>query len=469
MSDTQALFAALRETADADTAAAIEKLVRSGADRDLARINVLAFAAAHGLDEERTIAAFLHAAQLGIFELSWDVLCPTCRGVLDVTTTLKDVHKELYDCALCSRSFEVSLDEMVEVVFTVSPRVRKIAAHDPNTLPFWNYYRQVYWSSAVDLPDAALENLIANFTLDARVLGPGEQASVSIQVPEGWVIVFDPVSHYGHYMKVAPERTSDVQELALVFDGARAPTATTPMKSGPVKLTLSNRTGTRALPVVWIENKAFDELVGKRRPNLTAKRIFTNQTFRDLYRTDTLALDQGLKIVSLTFLFTDLKGSTELYARVGDLVAYELVRGHFHLLTEIVAAEGGSVVKTIGDAVMATFPTPDRALAAALRMREAIRDVGTETRQEDMLLKIGIHEGPCLAVMLNDRLDYFGQTVNIAARIQGLASSRAIFASKPVVEHPQSSALLNRAGIAPSPQQAELKGVAGEVAVYEIP
>jgi class 3 adenylate cyclase len=311
--------------------------------------------------------------------------------------------------------------------------------------------------------------LIAEFTLDARVLGPGEQASVLVQVPEGWVIVFDPVSHFGHYMKVAAEHTDDVQKLALAFEGAGAPTETTALKSGPLQLTMTNRTGTRALPVVWIENRTFDELVGKRRPNLTAKRIFTNQTFRDLYRTDTLSVDQGLKIVSLTFLFTDLKGSTELYARVGDLVAYELVRKHFHLLNAIVAAEGGAVVKTIGDAVMATFSTPDRALAAALRMREAIGDVGNDMRQEDLLLKIGIHTGPCLAVMLNDRLDYFGQTVNIAARIQGLAVSDAIFASKPVIDYPQSSALLQNAGITPHPQSAALRGVAGEVPVYEIP
>jgi class 3 adenylate cyclase len=469
VSDTRPLFAALRETADADAAAAIEHVVASGADRDLARINVLAFAAARGLDEERTIAAFLHAAQLGIFELSWDVLCPTCRGVLDVTTTLKDVHKEPYECALCSRSFEVSLDEMVEIVFTVSPRVRRIAAHDPDTLPFWDYYRRVFWSSAVDLSDEGLQQLIAQFTLDARALGPGEEASVRIEVPEGWVILFDPVSHFGHYMKVASEPAPGVQRLALAFTGMRAPTETTPLLSGPLQLTIANRTDMRVLPVVWIENRNFDELVGKRRPNLTAKRIFTNQTFRDLYRTDTLAVDQSLKIVSLTFLFTDLKGSTELYARVGDLVAYELVRKHFHLLNEIVAAEGGAVVKTIGDAVMATFPTPERALAAALRMRGAIGDVGQETRQEDLLLKIGIHEGPCLAVMLNDRLDYFGQTVNIAARVQGLAVSHAIFATKPVVEHPQSAALLKAAGIVPRPQSAVLKGVAGEVAVYEIP
>src|ERR1700758_3859527 len=468
MSETQALFAALRETADASTAEAIERLVKSGADRDLVRINALAFAAARGLDEEHTIAAFLRAAQLGIFELSWDVLCPTCGGVLDITRSLKDVHKEPYECALCSRSFELSLDEMVEVVFTVSPRVRKIAAHDPHTLAFWDYYRQIFWSSAVDLSDEELEKLIAEFKLDARVLGPSEQASILVQVPEGWVIVF-PVSHFGHYMKVAAEHTGDVQKLALAFEAAGTPTETTPLKSGPLQLTMTNRTGTRALPVVWIENRNFDELVGKRRPNLTAKRIFTNQTFRDLYRTDTLAVDQGLKIVSLTFLFTDLKGSTELYARVGDLVAYELVRKHFHLLNAIVAAEGGAVVKTIGDAVMATFSTPDRALAAALRMREAIARINRDRGNEDLLLKIGIHEGPCLAVILNDSQDYFGQTVNLAARVQGLASSRSIFVTKSVVDDKNAIKILESSGLQPMMQRAALRGITDETTVFEIP
>ena len=104
-------------------------------------------------------------------------------------------------------------------------------------------------------------------------------------------------------------------------------------------------------------------------------------------------------------------------------------------------------MKTIGDAVMATFPTPDHALAAALRMRDAMRGLNRERQREDLLLKIGIHEGPCLAVTLNERQDYFGQTVNIAARVQGLATSRSIFATAPVVGHP-------RRGRAPRGQRA---------------
>src|SRR4029077_16452564 len=102
-------------------------------------------------------------------------------------------------------------------------------------------------------------------------------------------------------------------------------------------------------------------------------------------------------------------------------------------------AESGAVVKTIGDAVMATFATPDRALAAALRIRDAMRDLNDKRQNMDLLLKIGLHEGPCLAVSLNDRQDYFGQTVNIAARVQNLAESRSIFATAPVVDYPQAA------------------------------
>src|SRR6202041_2898045 len=209
--------------------------------------------------------------------------------------------------------------------------------------------------------------------------------------------------------------------------------------------------------------------LGKRRPFLTAKRLLTNQVFRDLYGTDTLDAEQRLKITSLTFLFTDLKGSTQLYERVGDLAAFDLVRTHFHVLHEIVAAETGAVVKTIGDAVMATFHSPDHAVAAALRMRDAMHKLNDERDSEDLVLKIGIHEGPCLAVVLNDRQDYFGQTVNIAARVQGLAGECGSYATGPVVQHPKTTDLLSRSGVRLVPQHQMLRGIAGEMAVYAIP
>jgi class 3 adenylate cyclase len=458
----------VRQSADAEAVAAMEALIRNDTDRELCRVNVLDFAAKRGLDEERVIAAFLHAARVGLFELSWNVLCPGCGGVLDATATLRSIHKEAYECALCAAGYEPTLDEMVEVTFTVSPQVRRIAAHDPNTLPIWDYFRQIFWSSGIDLP-GNFDELIDEITIDAVELPPGERALISLQLPAEFVIVFEPVTHAAQFIDVKGEPTRERQTLLLTYNKVRAPTGTMVLRPGPLRLSIDNRTDVRVLPSVWIAGDPLHDLLGKRKPFLTAKRLLSNQTFRDIYRTDMLDVDQGLKITSLTFLFTDLKGSTGLYERVGDLVAYDLVRAHFRLLHEIVASEAGAVVKTIGDAVMATFSTPDRALAAALRMRDAMPDIKGASGAEELLLKIGIHEGPCLAVTLNDRLDYFGQTVNIAARVQGLAVSTSIFATGSVVEHPVSAKLLSTAGLTPEAQRAALRGIADEMTVYEIP
>lgn len=470
MNDTENRLAALRQSADADTVAAIERHVRQASDRDLSRINALDFSARYGLNEENTIAAFLHATRLGLFEMQWNILCPGCGGVLESNASLKTVHREAYNCALCAAGYEPTLDEMVEVSFTVSPRVRKIAAHDPDSLPIWEYARQIYWSSGIVLPEGeAFDELWKRMVLDSIELLPGEKAGLSVQLPAAFTIVFDPVTHTTHFIDVKGDPTTEIQELSVVFKKSDAPTETVQLRPGPLRLTLHNRTSTRVLPAVFIAGDAMHDMLGNRKEFLTAKRLLTNQTFRDIYRTNTLDVEQRLKITSLTFLFTDLKGSTEMYERVGDLVAYDLVNAHFQILNEVVAAEAGAVVKTIGDAVMATFPTPDRAVRAALRMRDAMRALNTANGGEDVLLKIGIHEGPCLAVTLNDRLDYFGQTVNIAARVQGLAMSRSIFATRPVVEHPGASRILGAAGLTPVPQRRSLRGVAEELTVYEIP
>ena len=466
--EAETLFAALRATASEAVVPAIETLVREAPDRALCRINVVTFAAERELDEEETIAAFLRAARLGIFELSWNVVCPGCGGVLGEGETLKTVGHEDYICALCASGYEPSLDQMVEVTFTVSRRVRRIAAHDPHELPFAEYFRQIFWASAMNVP-TDLGGLIDNITLDTLELPGHEKAQMSLQLPTEFLIVFEPVTHVAQFIEVKGEPTRERQNLSLVFTGLRSPTTTIEMRPGPLRLSLENRTGERILPGVWIAGTELHELLDLRRPFLSAKRLLTNQVFRDLYGTDTLDAEQRLKITSLSFLFTDLKGSTSLYERVGDLAAFDLVREHFRVLHEIVAAETGAIVKTIGDAVMATFPSPDRAVAAALRMREDMQRLNAERGGEDLVLKIGIHEGPCLAVVLNERQDFFGHTVNIAARVQGLANSQAIFATGAVIENPQTSNLLAKKGLVPVVEQRELRGLTDEYAVYEIP
>jgi class 3 adenylate cyclase len=470
MHDGDALFKALRQAADAQAVSALEALVDQGSDEDLARINALAFATARGLDEDQVIAALLHAAQLGLFEMSWNVLCPSCGGVLDANATLRSVRQEAYHCTFCAVKAEPNLDDSVEVCFGVSPRVGRIGAHDPDRLPFWDYHRQVFFGSGLDFPvGESFRTLAAAAVMEAVDLRAGERMILapSIGTAEGSVVVFDPVTHTALFVAFKGEATSDRQDLSLVFGTARSVENVT-LRPGPLRLTLDNRSSKRVLPGVFLAGPALETMLGGRRPYLTAKRLLCNQTFRDLYRTDTLSIDQRLKITSLAFLFTDLKGSTELYEQVGDLVAYDLVRAHFGVLNEIVASEGGAVVKTIGDAVMATFPRPQQAVAAALRMRDAMRAQQTSGREGAALtLKIGIHAGPCLAVNLNDRQDYFGQTVNIASRVQDLAAADSIFATDAIVSQPEAARLLATRHADAEPKLRSLRGIGDRVPVYE--
>ena len=469
MNDTQSQFAVLKQTADPAVVDAISQLIEKGDDRDLNRINALNFAERTGLDEEKVISGFLHASRLGLFDLNWNVLCPGCGGVLGAHNTLKSLRHEDYNCALCAQGYEATIDDRVEVAFTVSPRVRRIAAHDPNTLPIWEYNRQVFWSSGMDLDDESINRLIDEVSLEAIELPAGEKAVLSLQLPNEFAIVFEPVTHAAHFINVQGEPTRERQQLSMVFNKLQAPTGTTVMRPGPLRLALENQTDTRVLPAVWVANHTLHDLLGRRKPILTAKRMLSNQTFRDVFKADNLNTDQRLKITSLTFLFTDLKGSTALYERVGDLAAFDLVRAHFHALLEIIAAEKGAVVKTIGDAVMATFIRPEHALRAGLRMRSAMKELNQRRGTEDLIVKIGLHEGPCLAVMLNERQDYFGQTVNVAARVQSLSTNQEIHLTQPVIGAPEVAAIIEREAIKPIRKEAALRGIADKMVVYEIP
>ncbi len=467
MAEATALWDLLRQAAEPSVAEALKTAIETEPDRALNRINPLAFAAAHDLNEEATIGALVHAARLGIFDMSWSMLCPGCGGVIELGAALKSISRDHYYCSLCAADYEPTLDQLIEVTFTVNPRVRRIAAHDPDSLSHAEYMRQIFWSSGTDLPDD-VESAIDKITLDLMELAPGEKAAMSLTLPKGFVIAFDPVTHTSLFLDVSGEETHERRSLSIVFADAHAHNGTMALGPGPARITFENKSGRRTLPGLWVHGPEMDNLSNRRRPFLTATRLLSNQTFRDLYRSGTFDPEQRFKITSLTVLFTDLRGSTALYDRVGDLAAFDLVRSHFGELIAAVAAEGGAVVKTIGDAVMATFPTPDRALRSAMLMRKAMRRINEQRGSEDLALNIGLHEGPCLAVMLDDRQDYFGQTVNIASRVQDLAEPTAILATKPILESAEVARLVGDAGYRTTSRHLSLRGVSEAFQVYEI-
>src|SRR4030088_1618496 len=263
MSEAETLFVALRQLAGEDVVGTLERMVRDAPDHALNKINALDLAASEGLDEERVIAALLNAVGLGIFEMTWNVMCPSCAGVLSANKSLKTLDRAQYSCAFCAAGYETTLDNLVEVTFTVSPRLRKIAAHRPDQLSAAEYYRQIWWSSAIDLP-ADLEKLLGEVTLEIVDLPPGERAFLSLQLPKGTVIVFDPVTHTALFLDVGGEEASERQNLSVIFNKAQVPVDTVALRPGPLRLALENRTEGRVLPAVWLANQTLDDLLKRR-------------------------------------------------------------------------------------------------------------------------------------------------------------------------------------------------------------
>ena len=294
---------------------------------------------------------------------------------------------------------------------------------------------------------------------------------LSLQLPAQFIIVFEPVTHSAHFIDVQGEPTRERQQLSLIYNKAAcADRHHRPCGPGRCGCRSTTRPACGCLPSVFIAADALHHLLGKRKPFLTAKRMLSNQTFRDVFKADNLNIDQRLKITSLTFLFTDLKGSTALYERVGDLAAFDLVRAHFHALLEIIAVgegRGGEDHRRRRDGDLHQAGTcARRGLADARgdgRAQRRARHRGPRSSRSAST------KGPCLAVMLNERQDYFGQTVNIAARVQSLSTSQEIHITGPVIDAPAVATILEKEAIKPIQKQAALRGIADKMVVYEIP
>jgi class 3 adenylate cyclase len=173
----------------------------------------------------------------------------------------------------------------------------------------------------------------------------------------------------------------------------------------------------------------------------TAAEVTALQVFRDLFANEALRPGEQISVGTLTVLFTDLRGSTQLYREIGDAPAFGCVMNHFDVLREAISEEDGAMVKTIGDAVMAVFRRPAGALRAFLSAQQVLASPPEGKRP--LLLKVGIHTGPCIAVTLNGRLDYFGCTVNMAARLEGLSSGGDVVISSAVQSDPEVAEMIS--------------------------
>jgi class 3 adenylate cyclase len=360
----------------------------------------------------------------GLLQLRWDILCPRCRVAKSRSAGLDQLPRGAH-CSTCNIDYDRDFARNVEASFAPAPTIRPIAGGEyclfgPMSTPHIKVH--------VTVPAGATRAIEADLPpgpYRLRTLEPGPETEINWAGGGFPALLLDDQT-------IAAGPPSPAGRIDLVNRGARERT-----------FIVEDRT--------WVKDA------------LTADRVTSMQAFRDLFSDAALRPGDDVAIGRVALMFTDLKGSTGLYQRIGDARAFHLVREHFAFLAETVRAHDGAIVKTIGDAVMASFVKPADAVAAALTVQRRVVAFNQAHRGESgdgvtdgIVIKLGVHCGPCIAVTLNGRIDYFGGTVNMAARLQGLSRGGDVVLSPAVAADHEVAALI--APLAPGRESAQLKG-----------
>ncbi|MBI4664820.1 MAG: adenylate/guanylate cyclase domain-containing protein [Nitrospinae bacterium] len=445
----------------------MENMIRNATDEALFRINPILFAKEKGIEENESIDFFLHGAVEGLFQMNWHVLCPGCTSVLESFSSLKALDSHSH-CEVCNVDSEASLDDYIMISFTVSPQVREITCHHPDSLSPLDYLTLYRFSREGVIRDGRrwIDGAIPFMKFHAYIQN-GEEKKITRELTEGYLVISDFLNHTGAGIPVSGQPGGGSGSLGVKLNGSAITLSAGTLSSGETEFDFYNQSGRKGLiTLLNFPTRYAEDFTISFTPYLSGKRLLTTQSFHDLFHYDVVKGTEGLGVKDISIVFTDLKGSTSLYDRIGDLNAFSLVRQHFDILGKVVAGNHGAIVKTIGDAVMGSFMNPVDAMKAALEMREEVAKMNQSGNKTDIILKIGIHKGASIVVNLNERLDYFGQTVNIASRVQELAGGDEVYITSDVYEYPGVGALLTAMKVEPG--KATIKGLAEEMQVYRI-
>ncbi|MCA9605418.1 MAG: adenylate/guanylate cyclase domain-containing protein [Myxococcales bacterium] len=410
---------ALHAVVDPEVAKRIVTHLAERPDEEVQQMRPFELAGQWGLDRRAVLRGFLHATVAGLCDLRWQVNCPVCRVGASVVEGLSSVGESTH-CDACEIDFGTDFGQHVEAVFPSNPAIRSVTT-------------ALYCASS----PAFLPHVLAQLEV-----APGEAREEAMEVPLGSLHARALKRPGGAHLDV--ERPPAVLAVTVTENGVTC--AAEGEADGPTTLRLVNETDGAVSVLLERAGWSADAVLGSV--------VASFPDFLDLFATEAPASGADLQIGRLALLFSDLVGSTALYERVGDARAFAIVEEHFRLMGRAVDANQGAIVKTMGDAVMASFPSLAEAVAAA---RQMIEDHDAAHADDGLGVKIGVHAGPCLAVRANDRLDFFGTTVNMAARLQAKAEASEIVLTEEAWSYPEIAAVVGDFPVRRF--EADLKGI----------
>lgn len=410
---------------DAEVVERLTDFIKQADDFSLARIRPYALADDWGDSRRSVLETCLRATRLGLLDLQWDLLCPMCRGPQESGSSLKDINSQVH-CEGCRIDFTVNFDQFVELTFRPNALIRKLDVKD------------YCMGSPQRTPHVVAQQLLAaNTERELTVaLEPGNYRLRALELPGDQTVTVLAAGAGVSSIVISP---SGWPKEELTF-------------STKPRLLLRNETDAEHLLI--LERLAWSDQAA------TAAEVTALQIFRDLFSSEALRPGEQISVGTLTVLFTDLRNSTKLYREIGDATAFGRVMNHFDVLRKVIADADGALVKTIGDAVMAVFLRPVAALEAMLSAQEML--AAPPAGVEPLTLKAGVHTGPCIAVTLNDRLDYFGSTVNMAARLEGLSTGNDVIISRALYDDLEVRELMKSENLSATPFEMLLKGFEDE-------
>jgi len=452
-----------------DTADRFIKIIEGLTDWELFRINPIKFAQDHGFDKREILDIFIHSAKIGLFDFEWNMLCPLCGGIAHSFDTIADLKEDSFHCVICDKEVVTDLNDFIEVAFNIDPGVHTLAID-----PFKDYanYSRYFFSANYNTPEEFMKFFIERAFHSFHPIEPGQAVKIKFRGEKEQL-----------YRLVCPDNNSilriqlndKISDVPEIIDIDMLPENFSPdrvdIPAGDIILNIQNRLPVITGVTLYLTDTEYVADIFKRNPRvfspfITGKNLLNNQSFRDLFRIQALPKDLKLKVSNVTILFTDLKSSTELYEKIGDMSAYNLVQDHFDILMDSTRNHSGAIIKTIGDAVMASFTSPVESLLAALDMMNRIKKMNEFDRGHEVAIKVGLHTGTAIAVNANETLDYFGQTVNLAARVQGLAEGGEIWITAPIYNIDEIKNILDSNGYRAQEHSAVLKGLSMATTVY---
>lgn len=374
-----------KKLAQADAYEAFRNYFLSADPLDLDRIHVKEISGKFGIDLQEGIKACVRMVKEGDLSLSWDVICPHCRGARVESKSISGLT-ETGSCEPCGTTFGIDSEESVEVVFHLTPKLRNI--------------QKVVFCAA----EPAKKKHIKLY----QSLASGVSKTYQINLPVGTYRLRRKNSSDAIFLEL-----SDHEQLnSFAWDG----TGSTRTKlSTTFNLTLTNRSSEKdffTLEEAWWFND-----------RLLSGEALSNHYIREIFSEDHLQTGLKLNVGKQVILFTDIVGSTPFYKSSGDAIALKLVQSHYLEVSALIVKHDGVVVKYIGDAIMAAFLDLEKAMECTLEIYKLFNNDRSDT---PIRLRASFHEGKVLCANMNVGLDYFGNTVNQAAKIQKYADAHEI-------------------------------------------